>query len=692
MPIEDDLRASLRRAAGSAEPPGSAWDQLVDRAERPTPTPGTTRSRIGAGLVAAVVTIAAFALVFRAFGPPDPAGLDEPVSLPADALDHTRWLLDELDGVSMAEGPELDLAFEGGEYSARSECNDSGGRYGIEGATLTTSGGSQTDVGCQGAAEERQAAIFGVVRSSPRIELTGATLTLTSEAGVLRYVTHPCSLLTDDEVERATGDRVTSSGLVPLELMRVPGGPRSCSYEVPGTYTSVGVHVQPSTLEEFHATPDRDPESNITIPVEGIGDEAYIEGMGSISVFRGDHYVSIGLQHGAGTPDVTRVLEDLARAALGMDPAIDPINEPVPDDALVIWVEAPEPDDQVFQAPALRATFGDRETSLEAIETPGSEIAYPSRDLGVAVPVGTPVIVRTDVDRVVIRQLVDAGPGELVERSARRLPGELTVLDEPGEVAIAVSYEYLEGVGELGFTVQVAPDEPPDEGRVIGPGLRLCDVQRLDGLDLFGDGSLHVAWTGAPIKDNGRCPTAYDTPHVVALDLDADGSADSWTDLPVCTGCKPYAVTDLGGDGSNELIVLLQWNSTPQYGIYDVVPNGLPRAGGIYPIFVEAPGAPDAGLPAGEPFTLWAGGDEGFAAAIRCEGYPDDPRLVLTWTLSRSPEATTKVIHLTTLRLDEPDASGASVVVVSTSSREVPVAEPLPFSTPTETCGVIWEL
>ena len=33
---------------------------------------------------------------------------------------------------------------------------------------------------------------------------------------------------------------------------------------------------------------------------------------------------------------------------------------------------------------------------------------------------------------------------------------------------------------------------------------------------------------------------------------------------------------------------------------------------------------------ASKPVSLWAGGDEGFSASIRCEGYPDHPVLHIT--------------------------------------------------------------
>lgn len=452
MPIEDDLRESLARAASSVPPPAGMWERMPDRPSQPPTSP---RSRIGAAILAAAVALGGFLLVVRAFGSTDLDDSRNPIP-GLTALEGTVWILTEIDGEQVTTERPITLRFAGGEFGAESECNVYGGRYEIDGARLITAGGSTTNVACQGAEATRERLLFEVVRSSPALESSGATLTLIDEAGTLGFVTDPCSLLTDAEVEEATGDAIVSSGLVPPFGMRILDGPKVCSYEVPGRYASVGVSVVPSTLDEFHAVRDRNPESNITIPVTGIGDEAFIQGMASIYVFQGDHYFGIGLQHGAGTPGVERVLKDLARAAVGepTDPASDV--DPVPADVLVVWVERTGDSSAPI---SVRASYGDRSVPLDAIETPGSELSYPDQDLGVEVPLGTPIVIRSEADSVRVRQLVDAGPGQIVERSARHLPGELQVLDEPGEVAIAVFYEYREGVGELGFTVQVS-DQP----------------------------------------------------------------------------------------------------------------------------------------------------------------------------------------------------------------------------------------
>ena len=277
-----------------------------------------------------------------------------------------------------------------------------------------------------------------------------------------------------------------------------------------------------------------------------------------------------------------------------------------------------------------------------------------------------------------------------------RGPGPVWVIDPDGGNSTLLLDAEILGIAWQPLPREESPSPTPaePEGVDVGLDFRLCDVQRLGGIDFFGDGVRGVAWTGSPLKESGRCSKAYDAKHVVAVDHDGDGLADSWTDLPGCTGCQPYDVTDLGGDGTRELVVLLQYSSTPNYGIFDVVPDGLPRAAGVYPVLVEPPGAPAAEHPGGEPLTLWAGGDEGFAAAIRCDGYPDAPEIMIAWSLSvtdyETGQTTNKDFHVTRLRIEEPDASSASAVVIETTSGVQPIGKGLPFDQPDRTCGVHW--
>jgi hypothetical protein len=173
------------------------------------------------------------------------------------------------------------------------------------------------------------------------------------------------------------------------------------------------------------------------------------------------------------------------------------------------------------------------------------------------------------------------------------------------------------------------------EGRDIGLGFNLCQLERLGGIDWYGDGTLGSAWTGARTTDGGRCPSDGDGEYVVAADLDGDGIAEpgGMGFRKHCLLCRPFAATDLSGDGVLELVVLEEASSTPSYSIYEVSVPTSERSPGIYALFVAPPGHPEANLPANAPIRFIVGGDEGFSGGLRCENYPAAPVLVYTWFL-----------------------------------------------------------
>lgn len=229
---------------------------------------------------------------------------------------------------------------------------------------------------------------------------------------------------------------------------------------------------------------------------------------------------------------------------------------------------------------------------------------------------------------------------------------------------------------------------PREAGRDLGLGFRICDVTRLGGIDFFGDGSVGSAWTGTRVASDGTCPARSDTlpRYLVAADFDGDGSADGWSETIIqCFACRPFAATDFNGDGIEELVVLFQGSSTPQYGIYGAAPPGSPRGPGLYPIVVASPGAKDAGFPGGEPITFSSGGDEGYEAAIDCEGYPSDPVLVVSWSDHpvEGPGSDVTDIYVTRLRLE-----GDTFQVVSSDHFTQPTTARFVFDARGSACGV----
>lgn len=173
---------------------------------------------------------------------------------------------------------------------------------------------------------------------------------------------------------------------------------------------------------------------------------------------------------------------------------------------------------------------------------------------------------------------------------------------------------------------------PPQEGRNIGLGFNVCNVERLGGIDWYGAEANGSAWTGARIGDDGRCPPDGEGGYVVAADLDGDGSAEPSIELlHSCVLCRPFAATDLNADGSLELVILEEASSTPSYSIYGVTSPGSGRTPGVSSLIVAPPGAPHADIPANEQFRFMVGGDEGFSGGLRCENYPQAPVLIYTW-------------------------------------------------------------
>jgi hypothetical protein len=172
---------------------------------------------------------------------------------------------------------------------------------------------------------------------------------------------------------------------------------------------------------------------------------------------------------------------------------------------------------------------------------------------------------------------------------------------------------------------------PVDDGpgRDIGLTFDLCRVQALNGIDFLGDGADGTAWVGTRLTSNG-CPDEFSGDSIVAVDVDGDGSAESWAGpLARCVGCSPFAITDLNGDGMQELVVTLQYSSVTEYTLFSLQSDGSGGPPELRQVTVAEPGS----LPefrAGKPVSFWIGGDEGFTASIRCENYPSDPVLIVT--------------------------------------------------------------
>lgn len=285
--------------------------------------------------------------------------------------------------------------------------------------------------------------------------------------------------------------------------------------------------------------------------------------------------------------------------------------------------------------------------------------------------------------------------------------GSRIVFDDGGDLFVANAdgsniHEIGHGLQPAWQPVDIAPSgatgEPSQDpsaagsaraGRDIGLGLRLCDLETLRHVDLLGDGSAGIAWTGAPVTDAGRCPRRTMNTYVVAVDLTGDGLADTASGpLEDCFMCRPYAATNLDwSDGADELIVLESGTTTPRFSFFDVRTGGTePR---LRPILVGAESSSENGFPEGDVLHITTGGDEGFSGFVGCKNHPAKPEIYVGW--ADGPVDGTGS--------DVRDAHFARLIVQSGEARvldaegfSVPVGDalPYPFGTNNVACGVDW--
>jgi hypothetical protein len=209
-------------------------------------------------------------------------------------------------------------------------------------------------------------------------------------------------------------------------------------------------------------------------------------------------------------------------------------------------------------------------------------------------------------------------------------PGALEIMNADGGDPVELVPNVL-GISWQPLVRQSSePSVSTAAGRDIGLGFNLCRLEALNGIDFLGDDVNGTAWVGTRLTKNRSCPALYEGESIVAVDVDGDGSAESWAGpLARCIGCSPFDTTDLNADGTLELVVTLQYGSVTEYTLFALQPvpgNGPPE---LQQVTVAEPGS----LPnfrAGKPVSLWAGGDEGYSARIECENYPDAPVLIAT--------------------------------------------------------------
>jgi hypothetical protein len=283
-------------------------------------------------------------------------------------------------------------------------------------------------------------------------------------------------------------------------------------------------------------------------------------------------------------------------------------------------------------------------------------------------------------------------------RKAQAAGLAIVVLLGTGGGVVALNHVFRTGGSAPGTSVtpvvtpetSAEPTQEPtkDTGRDIGLDFNVCSPNWLGGMDFAGDGTHGGAWTAVLLKDDGTCPRfAKPNNYLLAVDYTGDRLADSWLDLPFdCyVGCAPFDATDLDGDGSEELVVT-SYFSIMDYYLFSVRPNPVGELQ-VEPILVADPGHEPAGITAGLPLRIDAGGDEGYGSSITCEGYPSAP--VIVWSSSYAPVESNvpKEVHVTRIQLQ----SDGLFHVVGTNDYTVPAGEPSGINNETgPACGVDW--
>lgn len=225
---------------------------------------------------------------------------------------------------------------------------------------------------------------------------------------------------------------------------------------------------------------------------------------------------------------------------------------------------------------------------------------------------------------------------------------------------------------------------PDPEGVDVGLGFTLCGSKRLGGIDFLGTGTNGYAWVGVPSKHDGTCPKVHGAgAYVVAADADGDGQAETSTELPwrCYIDCVPYDATDLDRDGAEELIVATTFSIVDFHVMRYLGPPDEPSPV-IVPILVAEPGHPPAGVEAGKPLRIDAGGDAGYSSEILCE----PPVLAWTWSFAPVDSHEPTEVHSVELEIHE-----GEFVVVGANDTAVPPGEPTGVGDETRpSCGVDW--
>jgi hypothetical protein len=262
----------------------------------------------------------------------------------------------------------------------------------------------------------------------------------------------------------------------------------------------------------------------------------------------------------------------------------------LPDDAVAVWIGVAEagPGD-ARSLPQLPLAFADLRPIDEGFSGGATglraDVSRLGRTVRVEVWLGAST---TPEDRITIDRLVD---------SIRPSTPEAFPTVSPTPVATDPS-----------------PTLDPDAVD-LGLGFGICDADSVTGA--FGTGESTRVWFGTRTSEEMLRCSSSSRRFALAVDIGGDRNAEAWID-PIgphlCfNGCGLVGVVDLDGDGTDELVILLEGGVTPSFGVVDVG-----RDGGLQVVGYADGDAPQ-GLPATGPARLTIGGDEAYSYGVWCE-------------------------------------------------------------------------